>query len=315
MSTAESEVDRHAAVRHRIELTVSCNDCAHLPKVPGAGAISDGVQMMHNGVRVIAGGYFGTWMSEIIERLAGHHEPQEELVVHHIVERLAIDVPSPVVIELGAFWAYYSLWALHRMPEGRAILVEPDPGNLEVGRRNFELNDRSGTFINAAVGAGRLPPIEFLCESDNAMRSVPVVGLDSIMADTTIDHVDFLLLDVQGAETDFLEGAFETLRSGAVRFAVVSTHHHLISGDALTHERCLDLLRRAGGHVVAEHPVYESYSGDGLIAVAFHERDRDFVVDVSRARARDSLFGDPMHDVARERAGRIAAESALAAMS
>jgi hypothetical protein len=82
-----------------------------------------------------------------------------------------------------------------------------------------------------------------------------------------------------------------------VRFAVVSTHHHVISGDPLTHQRCLDLLRDAGGHVIVEHTVAESYSGDGLIVVSFDDRDRDLQVVTSRCRVGDSWFGDPLRDL------------------
>jgi hypothetical protein len=66
----------------------------------------------------------------------------------------------------------------------------------------------------------------------------------------------------------------------------------LISGDPATHQRCLGLLERVGAHVIAEHTVGESYSGDGLIAASLRDPDRDLVVPVSFARYRDSLFGE-----------------------
>ena len=75
--------------RFRIEMTVGCQDAGSIPKVLGAGKVTkqDGqdVQIMHNGVRVVAGGYHGDWMREVIERLAGHHEPQEEAVFHEVM--------------------------------------------------------------------------------------------------------------------------------------------------------------------------------------------------------------------------------------
>jgi FkbM family methyltransferase len=289
-------------------------DCDPIPKVDGAGEIVDGVQLMHNGVRVVAGGYYGDWMAEIIRQLRGHHEPQEELVIHNILARLGKDTHAPVIVELGAFWAYYALWALHVAPAASAILVEPDPQNLEIGRRNFALNGRSGTFIHAAVGGGNEPAMEFTAESDQIKRETDVLGLDEVMTRGGAEHVDLLMLDVQGAETAFLHGAKSRLTAGTVRFLVASTHHHGISGDALTHERCLRILLDAGAHVIVEHPVYESCSGDGLIAVSFDERDRDMTVEVRRIPARNSLFGEPLEDLAAAhesiRASRLAAEEA-----
>jgi FkbM family methyltransferase len=291
----------YEALRRRIELTTSCRDTDALPAIEGAGQIEkmDGqpVQIMHNGVRVVAGGYYGWWMTEIIERLQGHHEPQEELAFHVIMERLAGDTPSPVVLELGAFWSYYSLWALHRAPLGRAILVEPDPNNLDVGRANFALNGRAGEFLQAAVGARQSAPRPFTCESDGVLRHVATESLESLLARYGLHHVDLLIADVQGAETPFLEGGRHLL-ADRVRFLLVSTHHHSISADPLTHQRCLGLLRDLGAHVIAEHTVGESFSGDGLIAVSFDHRDQDLTAPISYGRVGHTLFPDPLVDLA-----------------
>ena len=85
-------VDVSAAERRRVELTVSCRDADGVPKVPHAGevVVEQGlpVQVMHEGTRVLSGAYYGAWMTEIISRLRGHHEPQEERVVHCILARL-----------------------------------------------------------------------------------------------------------------------------------------------------------------------------------------------------------------------------------
>jgi predicted O-methyltransferase YrrM len=108
------------------------------------------VQVMHNGVSARAGGYHGAWMAEIIWRLRGHHEPQEEAIFHEIV-KLMPDAPS--MIELGSFWAYYSLWLLQFRPAASTIGVELNRTHLEIGRRNAALNGRTMTFIDASVGA------------------------------------------------------------------------------------------------------------------------------------------------------------------
>jgi hypothetical protein len=51
----------------RAEMTVRCRDCVTIPKVPDAGSVvsigNDRIQIMHNGVRVVADGYYGTWMA------------------------------------------------------------------------------------------------------------------------------------------------------------------------------------------------------------------------------------------------------------
>ena len=284
----------------RVQLAVSCRDTDVIPKVDGAGSVrDDGTQLMHNGVVVEADGYQGPWMTEIIRQLRGHHEPQEELAFHVVIERLAATSTNPIVIELGCWWAYYSLWARRRIPGARSFLLEPDPAYLEVGRRNFARNGiDDATFVHAAVGFDRTPPQPFLCESDGLEHDVPFEGLGSLLDRFGVERADLLLVDVQGAEVPLLDGGRQLLRDGAVRFMVISTHHHRISGDPLTHQRCVMLLRELGAHILVEHTVAESYTGDGLIVASFDPADRDLTIVTSRCRVQDSLFGDPLWDLA-----------------
>ena len=258
---------------------------------------------MHNGVLIAEGCYHGEWMTEIIRNLRGHHEPQEEVVFHEMVEQLAADTPTPTMLELGAFWAYYSLWMLQRVPNTRVILVEPDPDNLQVGRANLDLNGRQAEIVQAAVGSEVQPPQPFVCESDGQSRLVPTESLPSLLTRFDVPRLDLLLLDVQGAELALLEGARDVL-ANRVRFVMVSTHHQTISGDPATHQRCLQLLTDLGAHIVAEHTVAESFSGDGLIAASFDQRDVHLQVPLSYARASESLFGDPANDLAQADADR-----------
>jgi hypothetical protein len=157
---------------------------------------------------------------------------------------------------------------------------------------------------------------DFVCESDGLPRPVGVVTVDGLMEREGLDHIDLLLCDTQGAELAMIEGARHALQAARIRFLVVSTHHHSISGDPDLHNRCLNAVVAAGGHIIAEHSVSESYSGDGLIVASFHARDKDLRVDVTRAVARDSLFGELEPELARafdERDAVTAERVALAA--
>jgi FkbM family methyltransferase len=291
-------------IGRRVAMTLSCRDADRIAKVRDAGTVREEhgqrVQVMHNGVLVEAGAYYGDWMEEIIRCLRGHHEPQEEVVFDEIVRRLAVDQTRATMIEFGSFWTYYGLWFCRTIPQARAIAVEPDPAYLEVGRRNAALNGLDGAvkFRHGAIGDEPGQHLPFVAESDGKTYTVEQCDLGSILSTEGLDRVDLVLADVQGAETTLLRRAADLLRAGKVRFLIVSTHHHSISGDALTHQGALRMLTELGAHVVCEHGVSESYSGDGLIAVSFQKRDRDLVVEVSRARSKDSLFGELEYDVA-----------------
>src|ERR1700752_574475 len=285
--------------RSRVEMTVSCRDCDSIPKVANAGQIvgSDGerIQIMHNGMRVQAGGYYGSWMEEIICRLRGHHEPQEEAVFDRILRHLH---PGATMIEIGGFWSYYSLWFLQRL-EGAAtsIVVEPDPDNLSIGRANAKLNDRHIEFVHASVGTHSYPQHQFQTETAGTI-SIPQMTVHDLVERYRLAQVDVLHCDAQGIETEVLAACRELILAKKIRFALISTHSHFISGDPLTHQRCLAIVEGYGGQVLAEHDVHESFSGDGLIAAYFGAEPLDWDRPrISYNRYSTSLFRNPLFDL------------------
>lgn len=303
MTTMESDLSHIAPdLRRRIEMTTSIRVTDRLEKVSDAGAIRvvDGreVQVMHNGVVVERDCYGGPWMTEVIRRLRGHHEPQEEIAFAEIVDRVKSDTPSPVMIELGSYWAYYSLWFKSEIPAATVVLVEPDPVNLQVGVRNFELNGLTpSAVVQAAVGPRHGGTVDIVCESDGALRPIRAVTLEGLLADESLARVDLLLCDVQGAEVHMLAGAASAVRDGRVRFMVISTHWS--DTDPLIHQTCRSRVEELGGHIICEHSLPESCSADGLIAVSFDPRDSGMHVDVPIVRARDSEVGELEWAIAR----------------
>lgn len=256
-----------AAAQVRIAITLACRDSDAIPKVHDAGRIfeldGERVQVMHDGTLVLADGYCGDWMSRIIAGLHGHHEPQEELLFHGLLAHVR---PGTLIVELGAYWAFYTNWYLGSVPGSRAVCLEPDPANLEIGRRNLVLNGREARLIRAAVGEVYAP----------AAGDEGIDCLDMPALEERIGHepIELLHMDVQGAETGFIRSMRRSDASERLRFLVVSTHHESISGSPSTHEDCLEELRSQGAVVLAEHSVPESFSGDGLIVASFDARDR-----------------------------------------
>lgn len=297
---------------------MSNTDADAIPKVKDAGSTFERddtrVQVMHNGILIEEGCYSGEWMTEVIRTLKGHHEPQEEAVFDAIIRRLRSDTTSGRMIEFGAFWSYYSLWFAQEVPGAHVLAMEPDLHNLEVGRRNAELNGRTEQieFLHAVVGDRPGEFLEFKNYSDHGTTRVEQYDLQALFDHMGWDRIDLALIDIQGFETMLLDLARPQLTEGKVRFLVISTHHHSISNDPLTHQRCLSILEDLGAHVIAEHSVSESASGDGLIAVSFDSRDADLHVPLSYTRAQDTMFGDLEHQLADERQRRIAVEARLA---
>jgi FkbM family methyltransferase len=231
-------------------------------------------------------------MTEIITNLRGHHEPQEEYVFYKILEKLNLEQNSKqsIILELGSFWAYYSMWFLKEVKGSRAILLEPDKRRLEIGKKNFKLNQMSGTFIEGAIGKSPGLTSDFLLEADNQIIKVKEYDLSLILTEFELDYVTILMCDIQGGESFLFENEINLLRSGKIRFLVISTHHHIISLNPALHQDLLSYFKSLNCTIVSEHSVVESFSGDGLIVVSFAEEDKDFKIDVSKNRSSESLF-------------------------
>jgi FkbM family methyltransferase len=275
----------------RASLTIGCRDAESIPKVPDAGRVEileDGpVQIMHNGLKVAYGGYYGDWMANIITGLRGHHEPQEERVFHELLRYCR---PRSWILELGAFWAYYTMWFMRAVPFGSGVCVEPDPRHLEVGKLNLRLNGLNPAFEHAAVGSRDVPDTTFETEN-GATVTIPTVTVAGLMTAHAIPAVEILHLDIQGGEAAVLESCAPLFDLRRIRFVVCSTHHSSISGSTTTHADCLAFLRSHGANIICEHNVDESFSGDGLIAAAMWEEDHFLApIEVSRCRREQSLF-------------------------
>jgi FkbM family methyltransferase len=277
-------------------MTIGCRDSDPIPKCELAGKIieSNGelVQVMHNGLKVQAGGYYGDWMSHIIRGLEGHHEPQEELIFYHLLRYVR---NSSLIVELGCFWAYYSLWYLSEVPNSTAIGIEPDSEHLIIGQCNAKLNNLSNRiqFINAWIGGQELENYSAPTENSSEPITLPMLNGDSILGISRGKEVELLHLDTQGAELHFIKSLMAATDKKLVRFVMVSTHHSSISGSTNTHFECLQQLRLLGASILIEHDVIESFSGDGLILASFYPEDANlYFPKISRNRSESSLFTD-----------------------
>jgi hypothetical protein len=249
--------------RKRIDDVISSPDNAAILRAPDAGKLQGYVITMHNGVRVCANGYYGSGILNMLIENKGVHEPQEERAFEAIIEHLQDDC---TMLELGAYWGFYSLSLLQQRPKARCFLVEPDKANLLSGELNFRLNGRKGVFVQA--GVDRPPQI-----------GPRTISVDSFCRDHGIEHLDILHADIQGYELLMLEGACRMLSSGKVDFVFISTHSNSLHAD------CIKSLESAGYVVLAEADLNETFSYDGLIVAKHRGIDQPKEIKISRKSA------------------------------
>jgi hypothetical protein len=234
----------------RIDIAASCQDADYIPKVPLAGSVqkgADGItwQIMHNGIKVLADAYYDRFNTEIVRRLRGHHEPQEEKAFHEVLKQIR---PGGVMIELGAYWGYYSLWFHKDIAGSINYLIEAVAENLRVGQRNFQLNGFEGHFKRGLIG-----------KEENLTGNPPTITVDGFIRHEALGRIAILHADIQGHEYEMLLGAKTSIRQGLFEFIFISSHGFKV------HAQCLRFLRKYGYRILCEHTPAESFAVDGLI--------------------------------------------------
>jgi hypothetical protein len=237
-------------------------DNEFIPRVPDAGKIVNGVCRMHNGVRVYAE-YYCPKHFEIITANRGVHEPQEERVFAEVLRDLN---SGASMLELGSYWAFYSLWFAAQIPGARNWMIEPDAANLELGRKNFALNSRLGVFFQAAISSAVKP------------GTPPSTTVDAFLREQNIDRIDILHADLQGAELKMLQGAREALGARCVRYLFVSTHTNTL------HKECRAFLEALNYEIIASADLYESFCFDGVLVACARELARVPKISISNRK-------------------------------
>jgi hypothetical protein len=241
----------------RVALTSSCLDCDHLPRHPKAGLIEiddagNRFQYMFNGVKVLYGTYHSPWMNEIITNLRGHHEPQEEIAFHVLLSTLP---DTARMVELGANWAYYSIWFNKVIRSPYNLCLEPIEENAKHGLRNISLNQCVNIdYVQGFIGLQTSPGVDFI----NWDGSVIVLNRYTLndLIQVKGGYFDIVHSDIQGGELDMLISAGSVLDK--VGYFVISTHND-------KHTQCRDFLIKNGFQILVEHTIAESYSADGLL--------------------------------------------------
>ena len=238
------QVDAHW--RDRIDDALACPDNDFIERVADAGQVVDGVLTMHNGIRVGGLGYCGAGVLNMLVENRGVHEPQEERAFGDVLKHVSA---GGTMLELGAYWGFYSLWFAQQVTAADCHLLEPHPTNIRSGQINFKLNNCTAIFDQAYAGAS----------DTTADDGVPIVTVDSHCRRSGITHLAVLHADIQGAEADMLRGATSMLTEHNIDFLFISTHSNQL------HDECIGILNSHGYIVLASADLDETYSVDGLI--------------------------------------------------
>lgn len=231
----------------RIQLVLEAADNGRIRHVPGAGTFNERNDLiMHNGLLIDIESYYGLPMLEMLFKNKGVHEPQEEYVFQEVLRHIP---DNGVMIELGAYWSFYSMWFNQQVAHARNYMIEPvDVGS---GMTNFSLNNMQGDFTKAFISS--------CAEHVEDASGTPTLCVDGFVQDKRIAFIDILHADIQGHELRMLHGAADTLANRKVGYVFISTHSQDL------HAECMEYLRSHGYLLVCSCDMDESYSVDGLL--------------------------------------------------
>jgi FkbM family methyltransferase len=142
------------------------------------------------------------------------------------------------VIDAGACWGEISLYFASKVgPTGKVFSFEFIPNNLEISRRNFSLNphlngqitiidnplwdidDKITYFVDS--GPASVVNFEPLPDAGGITKTITI---DTFVNKYEIEKVDFIKMDIEGAESFALSGAINTIKKFKPTLAIAIYH-------------------------------------------------------------------------------------------
>jgi FkbM family methyltransferase len=150
-------------------------------------------------------------------------------------------LPGSIVVDAGASASGIATIYFSKMvgDTGKVIALEPDKNNFKILEQNLRMNDiknvivinkglwRNEETLSFNSEMGESSSVLFNNENANASGKqikIDCVDLDHLLAELGVQRVDFIKMDIEGAEIEALEGMMNTLKTGKPSLAIASYH-------------------------------------------------------------------------------------------
>jgi FkbM family methyltransferase len=175
--------------------------------------------------------------------------------------------PGMTVLDAGGCNGEFALYAAKRVgPTGRVLMLEPDPKNVAVARRVFEMNGNPANIEIVPVGLWSKPDkLRFSAghdaqstiaagaavADDPNMIEIEVHSLPSLTRQLGLERLDLVKMDIEGAELEAISALPDMPQNLRPRFAIAS--YHVVDGRRAA-DVLPELFRRAGYVCETGHP-------------------------------------------------------------
>jgi FkbM family methyltransferase len=191
---------------------------------------------------------------------------------------------APVIFDCGANVGMASLYFKWLYPESRVRAFEPDPATFLMLRENVARNNLDIEVHNCALW-DQETEVDFFVDSKNPggllmstdssrAKGAPIKVSARKLSDFIDGTVDFLKLDVEGAEHRVLCDLFQTGKLEAIQQIVIE-YHHKIGEQKSKLAPFLSILERAGFEYQIHaglYPVISRGAYQDILIAAYRER-------------------------------------------
>ncbi|MEO6812011.1 MAG: FkbM family methyltransferase [Isosphaeraceae bacterium] len=190
------------------------------------------------------GGYLEVHPGEVASMaayFAGFYERETTLLVQQIVEGRRM-----TIFDVGSNFGYFSLLCgALAAEESRIFAFEPDPANFAWLSRNLQLNPRLPIQAQHNAVSDRAQTVEFVPSNieqqsnlwshiqfheqsgkpaDEDTIKVPAIALDDFCDANSLETIDLVKIDVEGAEGFVLDGMTRGLERGRYQRIILEVH-------------------------------------------------------------------------------------------
>jgi FkbM family methyltransferase len=163
----------------------------------------------------------------VINVLGGKEYPYR--LYKHLIHK------NSIIIDIGGHIGTFVLYLRKHSPYGKIYVFEPDSENIDMLQKNMHLNNIKNVYIEKKAVADHDGYLRFQANVLNKNEGhiiksggiqVEAIKLDTYVKQKSIDHIDLLKLDCEGAEYQILK-SFKNLH---ICRSLMIEYHHTVPG-------------------------------------------------------------------------------------
>ena len=148
--------------------------------------------------------------------------------------RCSLRTKPRVVVDLGANIGAFSLWSAQRWAPDRIVAVEMEPENFSMLQENVRANPGNEVVLlqravwdrdcSVQIRRHRLNHGMHEVRPESGELEIPARTLGSLLREAGVKRVDFLKVDIEGAERQLFTQANAAIFSASVKFVAAELH-------------------------------------------------------------------------------------------